>query len=118
MGSKAGTGPQKLPCGFLERKGERDHDQCTYRLCRTAGLGQLPGGEKFCAAVFGWTFTDYGPDYVAFEAAKIGGGVTNQSRQGVRAAYLHLTISRALRLLRAAGAEVINRSSAGRRSTS
>ena len=34
----------------------------------------IPATKVFYAAVFGWTFTDYGPDYVAFEDGQMGGG--------------------------------------------
>ena len=30
--------------------------------------------KKFYASVFGWIFTDYGPDYVSFEDGRISGG--------------------------------------------
>jgi predicted enzyme related to lactoylglutathione lyase len=30
--------------------------------------------KKFYATVFGWSFVDYGPDYVSFEGAGIAGG--------------------------------------------
>jgi predicted enzyme related to lactoylglutathione lyase len=30
--------------------------------------------KKFYSAAFGWTFTDYGPDYVAFENSGTSGG--------------------------------------------
>jgi predicted enzyme related to lactoylglutathione lyase len=30
--------------------------------------------KKFFEAVFGWTFTDYGPDYTAFADGRIDGG--------------------------------------------
>ena len=30
--------------------------------------------EKFYTAVFGWKFTDYGPDYTSFEDGRISGG--------------------------------------------
>ena len=30
--------------------------------------------KRFFAAVFGWSFTDYGPDYTAFSKAGIDGG--------------------------------------------
>jgi len=30
--------------------------------------------KKFYAAAFGWTFTDYGPDYTSFEDGRIAGG--------------------------------------------
>jgi uncharacterized protein len=34
----------------------------------------IPETKRFYGAVFGWTFTDYGPDYVAFETAGPNGG--------------------------------------------
>ena len=45
--------------------------------------GDLPGTKAFYTAAFGWTFTDYGPEYAAysegldggFDAAPAGGGV-------------------------------------------
>ena len=30
--------------------------------------------KKFYAAVFGWKFTDYGPDYTSFEDGRLAGG--------------------------------------------
>jgi predicted enzyme related to lactoylglutathione lyase len=30
--------------------------------------------KKFYSEVFGWKFTDYGPDYTCFEDGRIGGG--------------------------------------------
>src|ERR1700759_5880345 len=32
--------------------------------------------KAFYGAVFGWTFTDYGPGYSSFETGHIGGGFT------------------------------------------
>jgi hypothetical protein len=34
----------------------------------------LPAIKAFYGAAFGWTFTDYGPDYIAFEGAGTDGG--------------------------------------------
>lgn len=36
----------------------------------------LPKIKAFYANVFGWKFTDYGPDYTAFEDGRITGGFT------------------------------------------
>ena len=36
--------------------------------------GDLPATKGFYAAAFGWTFTDYGPDYVAVDNAGVDGG--------------------------------------------
>jgi predicted enzyme related to lactoylglutathione lyase len=38
--------------------------------------GDLPATKAFYAAAFGWTFTDYGPDYAAFEGQGADGGFT------------------------------------------
>ena len=40
---------------------------------------ELPGGDlaatkQFYASAFGWTFTDYGPSYAAFDNAGLDGG--------------------------------------------
>ena len=32
--------------------------------------------KSFFTSVFGWKFTDYGPDYVAFEDGRLSGGFT------------------------------------------
>jgi|SRR5579872_986190 len=32
--------------------------------------------KSFYATVFGWKFTDYGPDYTAFEDGRLSGGFT------------------------------------------
>src|SRR5437660_1387189 len=37
---------------------------------------QMAGTKKFYAAVFGWTFEDYGPDYASFFDGRLGGGFT------------------------------------------
>ncbi len=34
----------------------------------------LPATKQFYGAAFGWTFTDYGPDYAAFEGEGVDGG--------------------------------------------
>jgi uncharacterized protein len=34
----------------------------------------IPATKAFYSGAFGWTFTDYGPDYVAFEDGETGGG--------------------------------------------
>jgi len=39
--------------------------------------------KAFYAAAFGWTFTDYGPDYTAFDGEKVAGGF-NPERKVVR----------------------------------
>lgn len=34
----------------------------------------VPAARRFYAAVFGWVFEDYGPDYISFHDGRIGGG--------------------------------------------
>lgn len=38
-----------------------------------AGSGSLDSVKAFYSAVFGWTFTDYGPSYAAYEEGLDGG---------------------------------------------
>jgi predicted enzyme related to lactoylglutathione lyase len=37
----------------------------------------LAAARKFYTAAFGWTFTDYGPDYSAFSDGRLSGGFFN-----------------------------------------
>lgn len=39
----------------------------------------LAGVKNFYAAAFGWSFTDYGPDYAAFDGAATDGGFNGYS---------------------------------------
>jgi predicted enzyme related to lactoylglutathione lyase len=34
--------------------------------------------KRFYTSVFGWRFTDYGPDYTSFEDGRIAGGFTTE----------------------------------------
>jgi predicted enzyme related to lactoylglutathione lyase len=38
------------------------------------GATDLPAVKRFYSSVFGWTFTDYGPDYTSFVDGRLGGG--------------------------------------------
>jgi hypothetical protein len=38
--------------------------------------------KKFYSAVFGWKFTDYGPDYVSFEDGRLAGGFDKTASVG------------------------------------
>jgi predicted enzyme related to lactoylglutathione lyase len=46
------------------------------------GATDTEATKRFYAASFGWKFTDYGPDYVAFEDGRLTGGFTTQSQPG------------------------------------
>jgi predicted enzyme related to lactoylglutathione lyase len=36
--------------------------------------------KRFYNAVFGWNFTDYGPDYTSFHDGRLGGGFTTSAK--------------------------------------
>jgi len=54
----------------------------------------LRGIKKFYAEAFGWKFTDYGPEYTAFEGAYVDGGFT--LGQAVRGSVLVILFSEKL----------------------
>ncbi len=48
-----------------------EHEKINYLELPASNL---PATKKFFSKVFGWVFTDYGPEYIAFEKAGIAGG--------------------------------------------
>ena len=48
--------------------------------------GNLPATKAFYSQAFGWAFTDYGPDYAAFDAASGGldGGFDRSPNEAVK----------------------------------
>jgi len=46
------------------------------------GAADLAPVKAFYARVFGWAFTDYGPDYTSFTDARISGGFTTAAPAG------------------------------------
>jgi predicted enzyme related to lactoylglutathione lyase len=40
----------------------------------------IPGTKAFYSAVFGWTFTDYGPGYTSFGDGRLSGGFTTEAK--------------------------------------
>jgi uncharacterized protein len=48
-----------------------NHHKINYIEFHSTDIEQA---KKFYAAVFGWSFVDYGPDYVSFQGAGIDGG--------------------------------------------
>lgn len=46
------------------------------------GAKDIPATKKFYSAVFGWKFTDYGPDYVSFEDGRLTGGFDKAAAVG------------------------------------
>lgn len=75
----------------------------------------IPATKAFYGAVFGWTFTDYGPDYAAFETAGRSGGFNAERKVVATGGPLVVLYAADLdgmeAKVRAAGAEVIGRES-------
>ncbi len=73
----------------------------------------LDAVQKFYAAVFGWTFTDYGPDYRAFNDGFMDGGFYRaplSSKTGDGAALIVLyaeELEKVLAEVRAAGGSIV-----------
>jgi predicted enzyme related to lactoylglutathione lyase len=44
--------------------------------------GDVPATKDFYTAAFGWGFTDYGPEYAAFEGAGLDGGLAAATATG------------------------------------
>ena len=40
----------------------------------------LAATRRFYGSVFGWTFEDYGPDYMSFDDGRLQGGFTRESK--------------------------------------
>lgn len=70
--------------------------------------GDLPAVKAFYAEAFGWTFTDYGPDYAAFSEG-LDGGFYADRREAAPAPlpvlYAH-DLEAMLQAATAAGAEI------------
>lgn len=75
----------------------------------------IPATKAFYGRVFGWTFTDYGPDYAAFSAAGRDGGFNAARKvvnQGGPLVVLYAGDLDAMEAkVRAAGGEIIGRES-------
>ncbi|HEY6577779.1 MAG TPA: VOC family protein [Rhizomicrobium sp.] len=74
----------------------------------------IPATKEFYGSVFGWSFTDYGPDYVAFEATDgRQGGFNGERKVATAGGPLLVLYSNALDAtearVRAAGAEILCR---------
>ncbi|MDE2183113.1 MAG: VOC family protein [Alphaproteobacteria bacterium] len=73
----------------------------------------IPATKVFYGATFGWKFTDFGPDYVAFECAGRRGGFNAARKvvsQGGPLVVLYATDLDALEAkVRAAGADILSR---------
>jgi predicted enzyme related to lactoylglutathione lyase len=81
---------------------------------------ELPGPDiaatkRFYGSVFGWTFTDYGPDYAAFEVAGRTGGFNAERKVATGGGPLVVLFAADLDAMEAkvhaAGAEILSRES-------
>ncbi len=44
------------------------------------GVDDIAAAKAFYGGVFGWKFTDYGPDYTSFEDGRLAGGFTKADK--------------------------------------
>lgn len=75
----------------------------------------IPATKKFYGEAFGWSFVDYGPDYVAFESAGRQGGFNAERKvvaEGGPLVVLYAADLDAMEAkLRAAGSAILKRES-------
>lgn len=73
----------------------------------------LAAMKRFYGAVFGWTFEDYGPDYVAILGAGLDGGFNPNTkpsgRSGAMVIFYSDDIAASEKLVRDAGGEITER---------
>jgi hypothetical protein len=73
------------------------------------GAPDVAVARRFYEQAFGWRFTDYGPDYTAFEDGRLAGGFTSDRPAGGGGALVILfavNLADAERRVRAAGGTV------------
>ena len=63
------------------------NSQINYVEFQAKDLGKI---KEFYTAAFGWTFTDYGPDYVAFSDSGLEGGFEKTDKEIVNGALIIL----------------------------
>ncbi len=75
----------------------------------------IPATKKFYGSVFGWTFTDYGPDYAAFTCDGRNGGFNAERKVVASGGPLVVLYAADLDAMeakvRAAGVEILSRES-------
>src|SRR6202035_5033278 len=101
------------PCGWIRTKRERIMPQDGYLDYVELPGSDIPATKAFYGSVFGWSFTDYGPDYVAFDSGGRQGGFNGERRVVEKGGPLIVLYAADLdgmeAKVRAAGAEVISR---------
>jgi uncharacterized protein len=75
----------------------------------------IPATKRFYGSAFGWAFTDYGPDYVAFEVDGRSGGFNSERKPIAAGGPLVVLYANDLDAMeakvKAAGAEIVSRES-------
>ncbi len=74
------------------------------------GAPDVAAARRFYERAFGWRFTDYGPDYAAFEDGRLSGGFTSDrpaGRGGPLVVLFAVDLADAERRVREAGGEVV-----------
>ncbi len=69
--------------------------------------GELSGTKAFYAAAFGWTFTDYGPTYAAFEQGLDGGFQAEEAASAPLVILYARDLEAMEAKVRAAGGEIV-----------
>jgi predicted enzyme related to lactoylglutathione lyase len=65
------------------------HNKITYIEFSTTDIAQT---KKFYGAVFGWTFQDWGPDYIGIAGAGIEGGFSKVEPHAAQAKHAPLIV--------------------------
>ena len=100
-----------LVMGGCSSTHEMTHQHHTIDYIEFAAT-DLPAAKRFYAAAFGWTFTDYGPDYAGIQ--RVGGGEVGGIRQDARVqrggplvVLYSVDLEASLRAVLAAGGQVV-----------
>lgn len=65
------------------------HNKITYIEFSTTDIART---KQFYGTVFGWTFQDWGPEYIGFEGAGIDGGFAKAEAHAAPASYAPLVV--------------------------
>jgi predicted enzyme related to lactoylglutathione lyase len=66
--------------------------------------------KKFYSSVFGWKFTDYGPDYTSFHDGRLGGGFTRATTapgKGTLLVIYSIDLAAVQQKIKAAGGRIV-----------
>jgi predicted enzyme related to lactoylglutathione lyase len=70
---------RKDACDQINKAGQATHDrQVDYIEIPVTDIAKA---KAFYSGVFGWTFTDYGPDYTSFMDGRLGGGLRKETKK-------------------------------------